>query len=156
LNVTTTSETEKKNNRFVMAAARGDWREFNKCIEAGQELSVMHSQLGYTALHAACEFGAKDMVAALFKLGVAVNIKDYRHGQTPLHYAALGGKVHIARMLLEHGADRSIANNRGYLAYEIAEEEGHLECSEVLKHTPPEVVHFVVCTDTQLVFSRLP
>ena len=49
----------------------------------------MHSILGYTALHAAVEFSVKEMILELCALGVPVNIRDFKKGQTPLHYAGV-------------------------------------------------------------------
>jgi hypothetical protein len=144
LNVLTTCEAEQRNNRFVISAARGDWKEFNRCVALGQELSVLHSTLHYTAIHAAAEFGTHSMISALCDRGVSINVRDSRLGQTPLHYAAAGGKYECAKLLLERGADRDIGCNRGQLPFELATEVGNVECAELLKHRPPEIVHFVV------------
>ena len=144
LNVITTNELERRNNRFVIAAARGDWKEFNRCLAAGQELSVLHSTLHYTAIHAAAEFGTHSMIAALCERGVSINVRDSRLGQTPLHYAASGGKFECAKLLLSKGADRAIACNRGQLPFVVVIEMGNMECAELLKQRPPEIVHFVV------------
>ena len=46
----------------------------------------MHSVLGYTALHAAVEFSVRDITMELCSLGLSVNIRDFKKGQTPLHY----------------------------------------------------------------------
>ena len=50
---------------------------------------AVHSILGYTALHAAVEFSVKEMILELCALGVPVNIRDFKKGQTPLHYAGV-------------------------------------------------------------------
>jgi NADH-quinone oxidoreductase subunit K len=34
-----------------------------------------------------------------------INVRDLRLGQTPLHYAAAGGKAEVAALLLARGAD---------------------------------------------------
>ena len=152
LNVLTTSEVERRNNRFIMACARGNWKEFNKCLAAGQELAVMHSMWNYTALHAAAEFGTTDIVAKLCDMGMPVNVRDSRLGQTPLHYAAANGKFQCAQLLLDRGADRKLGCNRGQSPFELAEEKGNTECAELLKHRPPEIVHFITtsCSETTI------
>ena len=152
LNVLTTSEVERRNNRFIMACARGNWKEFNKCIAAGQELAVMHSMWNYTALHAAAEFGITDIVAKLCDMGMPVNVRDSRLGQTPLHSAAANGKFNCAQLLLDRGADRKLGCNRGQSPFELAEEIGNTECAELLKHRPPEIVHFITtsCSETTI------
>ena len=152
MNVITTNEVERRNNRFVMAAARGNKKEFQQCVEQGQEVSVMHSMMNYTALHAAAEFGTTEIITALCDMGMAVNVRDLRVGQTPLHYAAAAGKIEVALLLLSRGSDRKIGCNRGQLPFELAEEEGHTEMCEFLKYRPPEIVHFVTlrCTETTI------
>ena len=152
LNVITTSEVERRNNRFIMACARGNWKEFNKCIAAGQELAVMHSMWHYTALHAAAEFGTTEIVTKLCDMGMPVNVRDSRLGQTPLHYAAANGKFDCAQLLLNRGADRKLGCNRGQSPFELAEEIGNTECAELLKHRPPEIVHFITtrCSETTI------
>ena len=108
-----------------MAAARGNKKEFHQCLEQGQEVSVMHSMMNYTALHAAAEFGTTDIINALCDMGMSVNVRDLRVGQTPLHYAAAAGKIEVALLLLSRGSDRSIGCNRGYTL-----------SMHLLKHTP--------------------
>jgi hypothetical protein len=150
LNVITTNGAERRNNRFVMAAAQGNWKEFNRCLASGQEISVIHSMLKYTALHAASEFGTTDMVTKLCDMGLSVNVRDGRTGQTPLHYAAASGKYDCAQLLLSRGADRAMGCVRGQLPFELAEEEGNTECALLLRYRPPQIVHFVTvrCTET--------
>jgi len=58
-------------------------------------------------------------------------IDDY--GQTPLMYSARNNSADTARLLLEHGADRSIADNDGKTAYDFAVENGNIELMELLK-----------------------
>ena len=144
LRVLVTTDIRRQNNAFVMAAARGDFKEFSRYLHSGQELSATHSEFGYTALHAAADFGAKDIVKALCDAGICVNIRESKKGQTPLHFSAMCGRTEIAMMLLEKGADRTIADLDGYLPYEIADDRGYFECREVLKHRPPEIQHVFV------------
>lgn len=65
LNILETCVIREKNDKFVMAAARGDMRAFEECLAQGQELVALHSTLGYTALHAAADFGATEIVRKL-------------------------------------------------------------------------------------------
>ena len=73
----------------------------------------MHSMMNYTALHAAAEFGTTDIIKTLCDMGMAVNVRDLRVGQTPLHYAAAAGKIDVALLLLSRGSDRTVGCNRG-------------------------------------------
>ena len=143
-NVLETSDVTMQNDQFVMAAARGDVKNFNKYLAMGQELAALHSDLKYTALHAAADFGHVDIVKRLINTGISVNIRDARKGQTPLHFAGQGGRAEVARMLLDAGADRTIASYKGKLPYEIADEQGNFECREILKHPPPAIQYVTV------------
>jgi hypothetical protein len=113
LNVIITTDIERQNDMFVSSAASGNWKVFRSCVAKGQDLSAMHSMLGYTALHAAAEFSMKEIFLELFALGISVNIRDLKKGLTPLHYVARSGKLEMAALLLKKGADRALSCNRG-------------------------------------------
>lgn len=59
----------------------------------------------------ACEYGRKD--AAQFLLEHKVSIHALVSGQTPLHWAVLGGHIDVIRLLLSHGADLEAKNAYG-------------------------------------------
>lgn len=59
-----------KNNQFVMAAARNDLEKVEHCLALGQDLTVLHSEMKYTALHAAADFGSGKTLTAILKTGV--------------------------------------------------------------------------------------
>ena len=63
------------------------------------------------ALCWACEYGRKD--AAEFLLGHKVSVHALVSGQTPLHWAVLGGHIEVIRLLLSHGADLEEKNAYG-------------------------------------------
>jgi len=71
-----------------------------KSNNTGQELAAVHSDLKYTALHAAADFGHSEIVKQLIRTGMNVNIRDARKGQTPLHFAGQGGRSEIAYVLV--------------------------------------------------------
>lgn len=144
LNVLPTVDLKAKNNQFVMAAAHGDLILFNHILSCGQEPVALHSQLGYTALHAAADFGAIEIVRRLVGCGISMNIRDTRLQQTALHFAAQSGRENICELLLEHGADRVVRNVKGLLASHLAEQQGHLRCREMLKFWPPTINHVSV------------
>jgi hypothetical protein len=148
LGVINTVDSRSKNDIFIMAAARDDVNAFEKCLADGQELAALHSDLKYTALHAAADFGAKRVVRMLIKTGINLNLRDARHGMTALHFAAQSGRTEICEMLIEYGADRTMPNYEGLLPYEIADYQGHFECREKLKHVPPEVAEITLVAST--------
>ena len=145
-NVLETLDVRSKNDQFVMAAARGNVSMFDQFLAVGQELAAVHSELKYTALHAAADFGQDQIAKRLIGMGLSTDIRDARKGQTPLHFGGQGGRSHICQLLLAAGADRSITSYKGKLAYELAADQGFVECAEILK-TPPPAVQFVAITD---------
>ena len=139
-----TYDVKSRNDRFIMAAAKNDVREFETFLAKGIELAALHSELGYTAVHAAADFGAIDTLQRLIKTGISLNVKDIRRGQTPLHFAAMSGRIEIIKLLLDAGCDRSILNYAGMKASQVAEEQGNIPCREMLKLAPLPIVTAVV------------
>ena len=113
LGVLATAEKQVEDNIFIMAAARNDIKVVMGYVDKGQELSVLHTELQYTALHAAADFGAAAVVEFLLTIGFNPNIRDARLGRTALHFAAQNGRSEIIRILLDNGADRSIVCFQG-------------------------------------------
>jgi ankyrin repeat protein len=86
--------------------------------------------------------------AHVFQLnfGISANIRDIKKAQTALHFAAQSGRSEICRLLLEKGADRTLANKKGQLPFQLAAAYGYVECREVLKHPPTPILHITVRT----------
>ena len=53
-----------------MAAGQGDMEKFEECLANGQELAALHSELKYTAVHAAADFGAEEPLKWLIRTKV--------------------------------------------------------------------------------------
>lgn len=123
-----------------MTAAEGNLTDFKAMIEVGYvELTNLHSELKYTALHAAADFGQVEIISEIIKTGMSLNVKDPRKGQTALHFAAQSSRNEVIEVLLHHGADRTIVNNAGLKAFEVADKLGYFDCREMLKYPPPTV-----------------
>ena len=85
----------------------------------------IHSLLLYSPLHAAADYGRLEMVKQILNTNKAlvakngsfpdlnVNVRDIRHGRTPLHYAAERNAEDICRLLVSHGAKRRIYDHYG-------------------------------------------
>lgn len=146
LGVLETVDVVLKHDTFIMICARGDIKRFEEYMDKGQELAAVHSELKYTALHAAVDFGSKEIVERLLHTGISPNVRDARYGRTALHFAAQSGRSEIASLLLEKGADRTIAAYNGVLPFEIAEDQGHVLCREILKQAPPVIHNAYVIT----------
>jgi hypothetical protein len=65
----------------------------------------------------AARAGDVDDVRAAIRAGADINAKD-KHGDTPLHSAALLSRVSAVQELLKNGANRTITNARGFTAEE--------------------------------------
>lgn len=79
----------------------------------------------WSALHLACYFGHKDVVALLLQKNfikeIDINIQN-NSGDLPLHKAALTGRVDIVQLLLTHGSNVFIKNCDGLLAKQLTQE----------------------------------
>jgi cytohesin len=102
-----------EDDSLVRAAARSYMVELRGRIAQGQSLSVRHSQLGYTSLHAAVEFGQPLAVHELIQAGAPLDSRIAPNSRTPLHYAAQHGRVELAKDLLNAGAARSVLDSDG-------------------------------------------
>lgn len=145
LNVLETEDVRRRNDRFVMLAASGKLEEFKAMVESGHELTCLHSELKYTALHGAADFGQVAMVEYMITTGVSLNMKDPRRMQTALHVAAYNGREGVVKVLLAANADRKIADRKGRLAYHYADMQGHFDVREQLKYLPPSLSDLQVC-----------
>jgi ankyrin repeat protein len=74
---------------------------------------LIGTQGGLTALHFAARQGSARSVAALVEHGANVNAASPGDRVTPLLIAAVNGQYDIAKYLLAHGADPSLANAGG-------------------------------------------
>lgn len=78
LSILDTETLMVKNNQFVMAAARNDVAKIEHCLALGQDLTVLHSEMKYTALHAAADFGSADTLVTILKTGAYYHLSLYR------------------------------------------------------------------------------
>ncbi|KGQ05529.1 Ankyrin repeat-containing protein YAR1 [Beauveria bassiana D1-5] len=52
------------------------------------------------------------------------------HGNTGMHWAALGGHLDVVKLLMEHGASPALANERDYVPLDLANQNEKTEVSE--------------------------
>ena len=60
-------------------------------------------------------------------------------GWTPLHYAAFEGHAEVVKLLLERGADKDAVAPNEYSALMLAARGHHLEAARAILHADPEV-----------------
>lgn len=158
LSVLETVDIRSKNDQFVMAAARGDLKFLRKFIQDGYDITAIHSELKYTAVHAAADFGSLPAVKLLIESGIPLSIRDGRLGRTPLHFAAQSGRTDIAQLIVKSGGDRQMADFANLLPFQVADENGYCECRELLKQPPPAIQHCEVtqCSDSSITLEWIP
>jgi len=97
-------------------------------------LPDLTTPVNHISLFVAVDKGDLKKVESLLKLGVNPNIRD-KNGKTPLHKAASGGHVAVAKLLLEHGADIHARDNANWTPLHFAASKGHAEVLKLLlKH----------------------
>ncbi len=74
---------------------------------------------------------AEGIAKALLAAGAEPNVRQ-EGGYTPLHEAALSGKVGLTRLLLNHGADPSLATDDGTLPADLAAKHAHQTVLDLL------------------------
>jgi len=80
----------------------------------------------------AAQLGDLALVEQALQNGADVNDNSGRGAQTPLHKAAIGGHVDVARVLLDAGADIRATDFSGYTPLHRACDNGHLDVVRVL------------------------
>ena len=83
-------------------------------------------------IHLIARVGGPDEIELLVASGARVNaIGDM--GFTALHYAAMNGRLTVAKRLLDLGADPNIRNEWGQTAAVVAMNGGHTDITKLLK-----------------------
>ena len=94
-------------------------------------LSDLKTPVKPVSLFDAIAKGDLKKIESLLKRGVNPNIRD-KDGQTPLHKAAYGGHVAVAKLLLEHGADIHARDNANWTPLHEAAYKGHVDVVRLL------------------------
>lgn len=92
---------------------------------------------GCTVLHEAALRGNTVAVSALLALPSTLLTMVTKNGDTPLHYAARGGSVGTAFLLLVAGLDKQIKNRQGLTAVDVARGCGNSDCLFLLQAYRP-------------------
>ena len=102
-------------------------------LAAGARSSVA-DDMGHTALHCGVAAGCSaEMLLKLLAAGGDVDAPD-SHGFTPLHIAALHGRVKAAVVLVKAGARADALSERNQTPAEVARAAGHEQIVLLLTH----------------------
>lgn len=88
-------------------------------IDSGADIFDFDEE-GVSIFDMAITYGNKEMVSYIIKEGIDVNKTNRRSGFTPLMAAACYGRVEIAKMLLQGGADKEKIDIKGFTATDFA------------------------------------
>ena len=106
------------------AACRDSVVEIKAILESGHVSVDKVNRAGMTALHAACFHGRANAVVLLLEHGADINAQSriYCKNATPLHLAIARGHKQIARVLVDAGADVTLADHDGFSPVDLAVE----------------------------------
>jgi len=111
----------------------GDLETVKAFIEAGFDVNAAESgDFGSSLLHNAIRYGQMEIFNYLIDKGANIDFVD-AVGWTPLMEAIIDSKPEFGKVLVEKGADQSIANKRGATAKMLAMKFGQNAFLEFLQ-----------------------
>jgi ankyrin repeat protein len=117
---------------LMMAALRANLEAMRQLIARGASVQ----REGWTPLHYAASSPSVEPVTLLLGLGARVNVHA-PNGNTPLMLAARWGHEDSVALLLRHGADRRLTNQRGLDAAAYARLDGREAVARRLEAAGP-------------------
>ncbi|MDB1135420.1 ankyrin repeat domain-containing protein [Candidatus Anaplasma sp. TIGMIC] len=127
--------SNKLGDTFTHVAARkGDVELFKYCVKRYPE-GILHANRinAETVLHMACQSDKVSEKGLMEMLKTArgalsdsdfkglINAQMYYNGETVLHFASSRGYGKMCKYLMAHGADRTLVNDKGFTAGDVAD-----------------------------------
>lgn len=133
------SRVRKSATDPFLAASRGDLASLKTLIERDKGILTKVDGNGRTLLHHAAQHDEIEVTDYLVRAGLEIDRRD-DSGYTPLHVAALAGRIKAAKALIALGADsgarretpRLKALGKGFSVLDIAAFRGDVELVELL------------------------
>ena len=125
----------KGRTAFIWAAANGHTSVVEFLHDEGVDINGKDSD-GQTALMYATKRSFTPTMEFLLENGAEVNAQSSKRGITALIIAAAVGDENLVRLLLDHGADKTLAENDGSTALDRARQNGHSAVVKVLEDPP--------------------
>ena len=111
------------NTPLADAAFQGDLNVVRALLNRGAKLNAV-SRAGTQPIHDAALGGFAEVILELVTRGAEVDARTRDDGQTPLHAAAVMGKMKAVEMLVAIGADLTIRDFNGRTPLDAAERAG--------------------------------
>ncbi|PAA57445.1 hypothetical protein BOX15_Mlig018177g1 [Macrostomum lignano] len=121
-----------KNQVLLLASALGKWPLVSKLLHNDADPNCEHESSKLTPLHLTTLGGHVSTTQTLLSVpSINVNATDAA-GNTPLMCAAQSGFHALVAPLLNHSADYSARNNKGYTAFDVALANGRIKVLKML------------------------
>ncbi|XP_076582101.1 cyclin-dependent kinase 4 inhibitor C isoform X1 [Chaetodon auriga] len=117
-------------DKLCDASARGNLPEVLFLLQNGADVNGFN-KYNRTALQVV-KLGNSAVVKALLEAGAYPNLRDPVCGLTVMHDAAREGFADSVRVLVDHGADTNVVDDKGHLPLHLAAREGHLQVIRLL------------------------
>ncbi|KAI5393842.1 hypothetical protein KIW84_060808 [Lathyrus oleraceus] len=107
---------------LIFAAQKGDDIMLHELLKKGSDPNEIDNKTGKTALHTAASKGSDHCAVLLLEFGADPNIKDF-DGNIPLGEAILGNHESVTKLLVENGADISLADVGRLACYAVEKKD---------------------------------
>lgn len=114
-------------NALMIACFKGNLPAVEALLARGAEIN----RPGWTPLHYAAYSGNNDIVRLLLEKFAYIDAES-PNKTTPLMMAAMAGKIHTVKLLLDEGADLTLRNELGMNAVDFAVKYEHPDIAEGL------------------------
>lgn len=104
-------------------------------IESGADIYDFDDE-GVSVFDMAITYTNIPLVLFMIEQGINVNKTQRRSGFTPLMAAACYGRIEIAKILLEHGANKDLVDFKGFTATDFARKMNKKSILELLEFDP--------------------
>ncbi len=128
-----TEPTQSDLTAVHLAAQANDLRALLEAIGQGVDVNSLTDD-GWTALHFAAYKGFEDIVKALIKAGVNIDIQGKIYNRTALHYAVHQDNLAIVKIILAYNPDLSLTDKGGETVLDIANRNGFVAVAAELNN----------------------
>jgi ankyrin repeat protein len=130
----------RQHGQLLSAARDGELQDAERFMNEGADPNFRDIPWGRSPISQAAEYGHPAVVSLLLSRGVNTNSLDVcgtepsqdNTGKTPLMWAAMLGRTEACRVLLDAGADTTMAERDGRTPLSWASEHGHQACVKLL------------------------